>query len=187
MSKKNQSLKRKLQSIYGKGCFFERAHVAERIEAMGGIRTYKSFVEEKRYKGKPISYQLTVHHLKHRSNGGENSVDNCANVAEIAHQYIHSLSFEDEEIINDMLREFKMNYIIMSGRGEIDMSGSINLNLPPHDYISIPVYNNTIEQEEERKERKKQQQKYNKYKNPTRAMKKRELQQLIEEEEEYEL
>lgn len=187
MSKKNQSLKRKLQSIYGKGCFFERARVAERIEAMGGIRTYKSFVEEKRYKGKPISYQLTVHHLKHRSNGGENTVDNCANVAEVAHQYIHSLSFEDEEIINDMLREFKMNYIIMSGRGEIDTSGSINLDLSPHDYISIPVYENTIEQEEERREKKKQQQKYNKYKNPTRAMKKRELQQIIEEEEEYEL
>lgn len=62
MGKSNKAAKEKLERIYGKGCFFNRAHVAERIEKMGGIKTFKVFVKEKRYKGKPISHQLTFHH-----------------------------------------------------------------------------------------------------------------------------
>ena len=30
MSKNNRSAKKELERIYGKGCFFERAHIAER-------------------------------------------------------------------------------------------------------------------------------------------------------------
>lgn len=188
MSKKNKVLKRKLKAAYGDGCFFERAHISERIEAMGGIKTFKVFVEERRYSGKSISYQLTVHHLKHRSNGGENTVDNCANVAEVAHQYMHSLSFADEEIINEMLREFKVNFMIMKGNGQVENSGTLEVG-QPQEYITIPVYDTTLEQQiklEEIREARKQKQKYNKYKNPSRAAKKREMQRLIEEEE-YEI
>ena len=177
-SKKNQKIKRKLKSIYGDGCFFDRAHIAERIEAMGGIKTFKVFVEEKRFKGKAISYQLTVHHLRHRNEGGETTVENCANVAEIAHQYAHSLDREDEEIVNNMLREFKVNFVMMQGNGEILDSGSFKPE-PASEYIVIPVYDNTPEQNEERKKRAKAK----RLKNPTRAMKKQELKRLIEEEE----
>lgn len=177
-SKKNQKIKRKLKSMYGNGCFFDRAHIAERIEAMGGIKTFKVFVEERRFKGKTISYQLTVHHLRHRSEGGETTVENCANVAEIAHQYAHSLDREDEEIVNNMLREFKINFVTMQGNGEILDSGSFKPE-PASEYIVIPVYNNTPEQEAERKKKAKAK----RLKNPTRAMKKQELKRLIEEEE----
>lgn len=177
-SKKNQKIKRKLKSMYGNGCFFDRAHIAERIEAMGGIKTFKVFVEERRFKGKTISYQLTVHHLRHRSEGGETTVENCANIAEIAHQYTHSLDREDEEIVNNMLREFKVNFVIMQGNGEILDSGSFEPE-PASEYIVIPVYDNTPEQNEERKKRAKAK----RLKNPTRAMKKQELKRLIEEEE----
>ena len=86
MGKSNRHIKRKLERIYGKGCFFSRAHIAERIEAMGGIKTYRRFVEEKRYKGKKISHIITFHHLKHRSEGGQKSIENGANLEEIAHQ-----------------------------------------------------------------------------------------------------
>ncbi|MGN0992956.1 MAG: HNH endonuclease [Bacilli bacterium] len=181
---KNQKMKRKLQTIYGKGCFFERAHIAERIEAMGGIKTFRIFVEEKRYKGKAISYQLTVHHLKHISEGGETTEENCAVIAEIAHQYAHSLPRDDEEKINDMLREFKINIIAMRGNREILDSTSIEPTTAA-EYLVIPLYDNTPEQnafiEEKRKEKQKSE-KYQRLKNPTRAMKKRELQQLIDEE-----
>lgn len=67
MSNKNRSAKKELERLYGKGCFFDRARCAERIEAMGGIKTFKIFVQEKRFKGKPISHQITYHHLKHKS------------------------------------------------------------------------------------------------------------------------
>lgn len=177
-SKKNQKIKRKLKSMYGNGCFFDRAHIAERIEAMGGIKTFKVFVEERRFKGKAISYQLTVHHLRHRSEGGETTVENCANIAEIAHQYTHSLDREDEEIVNNMLREFKVNFVMMQGNGEILDSGSFKPE-PASEYIVIPVYDNIPEQNEERKKRAKAK----RLKNPTRAMKKQELKRLIEEEE----
>lgn len=177
-SKKNQKIKRKLKSIYGNGCFFDRAHIAKRIEAMGGIKTFKVFIEERRFKGKAISYQLTVHHLRHRSEGGETTVENCANIAEIAHQYTHSLDREDEEIINNMLREFKVNFVMMQGNGEILDSGSFEPE-SASEYIVIPVYDNTPEQNEERKKRAKAK----RLKNPTRAMKKQELKRLIEEEE----
>lgn len=177
-SKKNQKIKRKLKSMYGNGCFFDRAHIAERIEAMGGIKTFKVFVEERRFKGKAISYQLTVHHLRHRNEGGETTVENCANIAEIAHQYTHSLDREDEEIVNNMLREFKVNFVMMQGNGEILDSGSFKPE-PASEYIVIPVYNNTPEQNEERKRKAK----VKRLKNPTRAMKKQELRRLIEEEE----
>lgn len=177
-SKKNQKIKRKLKRIYGDGCFFNRAHIAERIEAIGGIKTFKVFVEERRFKGKAISYQLTVHHLRHRSEGGETTVENCANIAEIAHQYTHSLDREDEEVVNNMLREFKVNFVMMQGNGEILDSGSFEPE-PASEYIVIPVYDNTPEQNEERKRKAKAK----RLKNPTRAMKKQELKRLIEEEE----
>ena len=67
MSNKNRSAKKELERLYGKGCFFNRARCAERIEAMGGIKTFKIFVQEKRFKGKPISHQITSHHLNHKS------------------------------------------------------------------------------------------------------------------------
>lgn len=34
-SKNNKKIKKRLQNIYGKGCFFERCDAAARIEAMG--------------------------------------------------------------------------------------------------------------------------------------------------------
>lgn len=49
---KNKDAKKALIEIYGERCMFEIAKIAERIEAMGGIRTYKSYTTEKRFKGK---------------------------------------------------------------------------------------------------------------------------------------
>lgn len=194
-TKKNKKIRKELERIYGKGCFFDRAKVAERIERMGGIKTFKVFVQEKRFKGKPISTQISLHHLKHRSEGGGTTVENGANVEEIAHQYMHSLPREQEEIINNMLREFKLNCIMMTGDGQVQEAQSISFNFG-EDVLTIPLYDNNErynpevarQQSEERKKtiEQKKKEKYSKHKNPTRAMKKRELQQLIEEEDEWE-
>lgn len=110
MSKnKNRQIRQQLARLYGKGCFFERAHIAEKIEKMGGIKTYKKFLQEKRYTGKKIVNQISMHHLCHRSEGGSTTVYNGANVSTVAHQYLHSLPRDQEEIINNELRRFKYN------------------------------------------------------------------------------
>jgi copper chaperone CopZ len=190
MSKDNSKVHRKLRYIYGEQCMFEAAHVAKKIEAIGGIKTFKVFVEEKRYTGKKISYQLTVHHLQHRSNGGKTTVENCSLVAEVAHQYIHSLPFEHEDIINDMIREYKLNFAIMGGDGKIQEAQSLDICIDDmgDDCLVIPLENNTPEQNEwfiKQREEKKKREQYQKIKNPSRAAKKRELQELIKEEESF--
>ena len=197
MSNSNRSAKKELERIYGKGCFFNRAKVAEQIEAMGGIKTFKVFVQEKRFKGKPISHQITYHHLKHKSEGGRATVENGANVEEVAHQYLHSLPRNQEEIINNMLREFKLNCVMMTGDGQVQEAQSISFNFG-EDVLVIPLYDNderhnpevARQQAEERERAKhtkeyKKKKKYERLQNPTRAMKKRELQRMIEEEEDW--
>ena len=178
MGNSNSNIKKLLMQKYGKGCFFEMARIAQRIEEMGGIRTYKKFLKEKRFKGQEISQQLTVHHLRHRSEGGDTSVENCVNIREAAHQYIHSLPREEEEIINDMFRSFKLNFAVLQGAEVVD-HGSVVLDPAAADYITISLEDTTPEQYEHlRKQRKRR----NRLKNHTRAIKKRELQQLIDEE-----
>ena len=197
MSNSNCSAKKELERIYGKGCFFNRAKVAEQIEAMGGIKTFKVFVQEKKFKGKPISHQITYHHLKHKSEGGKATVENGANVEEVAHQYLHSLPRNQEEIINNMLREFKLNCVMMTGDGQVQEAQSISFNFG-EDVLVIPLYDNdekhnpevARQQAEEREKAKhtkeyKKKKKYERLQNPTRAMKKRELQRMIEEEEDW--
>ena len=100
MSKSNKTARQELERICGKGCMFKRARCAQRIEEMGGIKTFKVFVKEKKFRGKKISYQMTFHHLKHKSEGGQTSIENGANVEEIAHQYMHSLPREQEDMGN---------------------------------------------------------------------------------------
>lgn len=66
MSKGNKAAKKELERIYGKGCFFVRARIAERIETTDEL-SFKRFVEYKRYRGKKISHRITYHHLVHKS------------------------------------------------------------------------------------------------------------------------
>lgn len=108
--KKNRKIREELERIYGEGCFFQKARVEKRIEEIGGIKTYKQFKEQHRYKLKRervFENMMTLHHLKHISEGGETTVENGAVVGSLPHMYMHSLPREQEEIINDMLREFK--------------------------------------------------------------------------------
>lgn len=141
------------------------------LKLWDGIKTFKTFVEERRYKGKKISHQLTVHHLKHISEGGKTNLENCANIAEVAHQYMHSLKREDEEIINNWIRDFKINFVEMKGDGTILGTGSYEPAAA--DYMTIPAYPT---------ERRKKEEKRRRLKNPNRAARKREFRKIVEEE-----
>jgi hypothetical protein len=83
-------------------------------------------------------------------------------VEEIAHQYLHSLPRREEEKINNMLREWKLNYVTINGEetGSVDLE---NVEIA-EDVIIIPVYDV------------KKKPKYN------RAKVKREYQKIIDEE-----
>ena len=78
-----------------------------------------------------------------------------------------------------MLREFKVNCVAMQGNGTI--IDKISITTTPQsqqEYISIPVYNNTPEQEQLRKEQNQKEKRRNNY-NLSRAKRKQELKELI--------
>lgn len=157
----NKSARLALERIYGKGCMFQKAYIAKKIEQIGGIKTYKKFVEETHYKLKKISIlerTMTYHHLKHKSDGGSATVYNGAVVSELAHQYIHSLPRDEEEIINNMLRQYKYEYELRGGlmiptENGLEMQQPFVVDLGfdfGEDYITIPVYDNTKEDMQKR-------------------------------------
>lgn len=137
MGKSNKRAKETLIQIYGDGCMFEKAKIAERIEQMGGIRTYRSYVSEKRFKGKPIKKQLTYHHLRHKSEGGLATVENGAVVEAVAHAYLHSLPRHQEEIVNNMLRAYKINALEFN-TNEVLQATTIHMDMS--EYVTIPLY-----------------------------------------------
>ena len=158
MSKDNKSARQLLEMIYGKGCMFKRAHIAERLRQSGiKIKGYKVFVSEKRYKSKKIKRleeTMTYHHLQHKADGGKTDVENGAVINELAHRYLHSLPREQEEIINNMLREHKRSIDIKGGilvptQHGLDIQQPFQLSLDfeinEDDCITIPVYDNTKE------------------------------------------
>lgn len=152
MSKKNSKVRKRLEKIYGKGCFMERA----------GIRRITGYRED--------SHEITYHHLRRKSEGGRATEQNGANLALENHEFLHSLSREEEEIINNKIREWKVNFLVMRANGGIENSASLDFSNLTKDKncVIIELENNTNEQNKKR-------QKFN------RAKIKRETQKLIDE------
>lgn len=110
MSNKNRSIRIALARIYGSGCMFKKSGAEDYIEKLGTIKTYKTFKEKLHYKPKKIEVleELeSLHHLKHKSEGGKTDIENGAIINILAHQYMHTLPRNQEEIINDYIREWK--------------------------------------------------------------------------------
>lgn len=106
----NKSVREQLERQYGKGCMFKKSGMEKKIEKKRVIKTYKKFLQEKRYTRKMIrKYErmMTLHHLKHRSEGGKTNTENGAVINGLAHIYMHSLPREQEEYINNELRRYK--------------------------------------------------------------------------------
>ena len=168
MSSKNSKARKKLEKIYGKGCFMERA----------GIRKITGFKKD--------AYTMTYHHMRHVSEGGKATVENGANLALENHEFLHSLPREEEEKINNEIRRWKANFISMNN-GKVEDSASLEFPDLTNDEncIIIKLEKTTKAQYEElqrQKQRRKQQ--FN------RSKIKRETQQMIDDElygEEYEL
>lgn len=154
MSTDNKSARQLLEKLYGKGCMFERAHIPERLLQLDiKIKGYRLYVNETRYKRRKINKlesTMTYHHLQHRSEGGKTTIENGSVINELAHRYIHSLPRDQEEIINNMLRDFKQSFELKGGilvptdKGiEVTQPFQIDLDFEiDDDCMVIPVYDN---------------------------------------------
>jgi hypothetical protein len=107
-----------LERTYGKKDMFVEAKVEQQIEEINKsrkkpIRTYKQYKKHCKYKRSKetlLEKRLSLHHLLHKSESGKTTLENGALVASLPHSYIHSLPREQEEVINNMLREYKKNF-----------------------------------------------------------------------------
>lgn len=169
MAKKNSAGKRRLQRIFGHVDMFVEAGVEEKLEKLA-IKGYKTYEAEQRLKGRILSQKITFHHLRHRSEGGDQSVENGALIGYGRHEYMHSLPREEEEIANNIIRDWKLNFVIMNGKGEISESGQIIPDFS--DCLVIPAYDTPPSIREK---------KYRQQKHPTRAQRKQELFDLLDE------
>ena len=159
MSNKNSKARKKLEKIYGKGCFMERA----------GIRQITGFRKD--------AYTMTYHHMRHVSEGGKATVENGANLALENHKFLHSLPREEEEKINNRIRQWKANFLLMNN-GKVENSGSLEFpDLTNEENCIIIKLEDTTREQYEELERQKQQrkQKFN------RSKVKRETQKMIDE------
>lgn len=76
-------------------------------------------------------------------NGGDTSIENCTNINRLAHDYLHSLPREQEEVINDMLREhkksFKIGTAVITTEG-IEQTKQLTFDDFGVNYIEVPLY-----------------------------------------------
>ena len=144
----NKSIRLALIKVYGNRCMFLKAHIPERLKGTI-IKSYRKFKKEMHYTFKQIQElegNLTLHHLRHEADGGELTPHNGAIVNELAHRYIHSLPREQEEVINDMLREYKSSFRITGGlltTTEKDLEllepFGFDLDIQEEGFIEIPL------------------------------------------------
>ena len=120
-----------------------------------------------------IKKQLTYHHLRHKSEGGGATVENGAVVEATAHAYLHSLPRHQEEIINNMLRSYKINAVEMNTQGVVQHDAIV---FDMSDYITIPLEPDNVKYNRHKaiRERKKNEQ-------HNRSKVKEETRRLIEE------
>jgi hypothetical protein len=137
----NKTKREELERIYGKGSMFEKSHTADYVSTLPVIKGYKKFIEEKHFRTKDIKRlkeRMNYHHLEHKADGGATTIENGAVVNELEHRYLHSLPRHQEEIINNHIRQWKLDYISLCA-GQVIDSGEVDLDLS-EDVMEIPVH-----------------------------------------------
>lgn len=143
----NQVIRQQLEDEYGTEDMFKEAKIEEQLKKHKKIKSYKKFKEERKFKRsqlKTLEKLSTLHHLKHKSEGGETTKENGANINALAHMYMHSLPRQHEEIINNMLREFKLN-IAELNNGKVEQAQQVEFDMS--NCIEIPLEENEKEME----------------------------------------
>lgn len=135
----NKTVRRNLEKLFGKRCMLEAS----------GIR-YVPRHERIRIKGyKKIQEEVTYHHLIKKEYGGKATIENGALLKRYNHDWLHTLPIEQQEQVNNRLREFKLS-LLEIGYEETKkriISGEISFSIPnledeSVDYITIKAYKN---------------------------------------------
>lgn len=137
--KKNRTVREELERIYGKHCMIHE-----------GIRKLNPpKVDTKRYKGKSIAQQITLHHLKPLRDKGPTTVENGSLICRSCHDWLEALSNVEREKVNNMLRQYKARFVGLeiTGNGEIGNHVAMDLD-DTEEYIEIPLYPNREEKED---------------------------------------
>ena len=156
----NKQRREELEAIYGKGCMFEKSKAEEYVSSLPRIKGFKVFIKERHFTSKEIAQlkkRMNYHHLEHRAEGGQTTLENGAVISELAHRYIHSLPRDQEEIINNHIRKWKLDVVSLTTEAVIE-SQEIDIDLSK-DYIELPAVTyrkknkKQLEEEERRKEK----------------------------------
>lgn len=156
----NKQRREELEAIYGKGCMFEKSKAEEYVSSLPRIKGFKVFIKERHFTSKEIAQlkkRMNYHHLEHRADGGQTTLENGAVISELAHRYIHSLPRDQEEIINNHIRKWKLDVVSLTTEAVIE-SQEIDIDLSK-DYIELPAVTyrkknkKQLEEEERRKEK----------------------------------
>lgn len=144
----NKSKRLELQKVFGDGSMYQRAKTDEYLSTLPHIITYKKFVEKKHFTRKQklkLEQSLNYHHMVHKSEGGTTTIENGAVVTEGEHRFIHSLSRVQEEIINNHIRQWKQDFMILmaeqvASSGELNIINGTKIDIDlDTDYMEIPV------------------------------------------------
>lgn len=95
----NKRAKEKLIELYGAECFIEKLHL--RIDKEP--RKYTSKGQKKRMK------QLTYHHIREKSNGGQATAENGALLSAENHAWFNKQSKETQKQMNELFQEYKQS------------------------------------------------------------------------------
>lgn len=126
----NKSIRKKMEKIFGRKCMIEEAGIRYiPVEERRKIKGYKRFQE-----------RITYHHIKEKQNGGKRTIENGALIKDYNHNWLHTLTEEEKEEVNNKLQAYKMNVLVMSGQLEVLKQMSLDFEFNEDDCIIIPAY-----------------------------------------------
>lgn len=137
----NKAKREELEKIYGSGSMFQRSKAEEYVSTLPKIKGYQRYIHERKFTTKEIRKlvrQMNYHHLKHVSEGGETTLENGAVVNALEHQYMHNLPRGHEEIINNHIRRWKIDFMTLTTEG-VQESGEL-VQDDSTETIEIPVH-----------------------------------------------
>jgi len=93
----NKKAREELERRYGKECFIEKLG----LRKFDKPRRYTSKGQKKKMK------QLTYHHIREKSKGGDATVENGALLSNENHTWFHKQSLEKQEKMNNIFQDYK--------------------------------------------------------------------------------
>lgn len=137
----NKAKREELEKIYGSGSMFQRSKAEVYISTLPRIKGIQRFIREKHYSTKETNKlvrRMNFHHMKHVSEGGATTLENGAVVNELEHRYMHDLPRGHEEIINNYIRKWKVDFMTLT-TGGVQESGQL-VQDDSTETIEIPVH-----------------------------------------------